>query len=184
MSNEAMATWGGVLVTLVISIWSLVVAKRAQRAADDDRNAREAARVSAWVAAVWSQRDPDDISEKSNVLVIRNASDAAIHDIEASAEMNGKTTTFTANICPPGESYARWNPPGSKFTWQLLASCAELTRTDHGINPYSRNTKWQLRTLKFTDALGTRWEYVPARGVVPVPNEASGRRKVPAPVTR
>ena len=47
MSNEALAAWFGVAVTLAISIYSLVLARRADRTARADRDEREAARVSA-----------------------------------------------------------------------------------------------------------------------------------------
>ncbi|OIH92850.1 hypothetical protein BIU90_10185 [Curtobacterium sp. MCBA15_001] len=163
-----MATWGGVLVTLAVAIWSLRVARRAERTARQDRNEREAARVSAWVAAVWSNAAPDDLAQKSNVLVIRNASDAAIHDVRASAVMNGRATEFRAAVCPPGESFATWNPPGSRHTWQFLAGCEQLARQDRGISPFTRSDRWRLETLQFTDALGARWEYRSQHGIRPV----------------
>lgn len=165
MSNEAIATWGGVAVTLVVAVWSLVLARRAERSSRADRNEREAARVSAWVAAVRSLADPHD------VLVIRNASSAAIHDVHAVAVMNGRRTTFEAKLCPPGEHYARWNPPGSRFTWQFLQPCETSVRTDHGMSPFTRTGSWMLTALSFTDALGQRWEHRAGDGVHPVPDE-------------
>jgi len=108
MSNEALAAWFGVAVTLAISICSLVVAQRAGRTARSDRDEREAARVSAWVSFVFSNLDGEDRSQWKNVLVIRNASDAVIHNVRARAVMNGSDEVeFSAKVCPPAESYSK-----------------------------------------------------------------------------
>lgn len=173
MSNEALAAWFGVAVTLAISICSLVVAQRAGRTARSDRDEREAARVSAWVSFVFSNLDGEDRSQWKNVLVIRNASDAVIHNVRARAVMNGSDEVeFSAKVCPPGESYSEWIHPRKRphktRAWALLSSCSELVRSDHGMRPFTVAEKWTLVSMTFTDALGQRWEYEAGRGVQPV----------------
>lgn len=164
MSNEAIAAWVGVAVTLAISIWSITVARRAERTARTERSEREAAKVSAWIATVWSIHAPDDNTEKGNVLVIRNASDAVIHLVEATALMNDRTTKFSARVCPPGESFATWMP-GGPYGWDYLADCDELRRRGRGIRAFTKSSKWTLIDLRFTDAFGARWEYRSGSGV-------------------
>lgn len=171
MSNAALAAWFGVAVTLAISICSLVIAQRADRAARSDRDEREAARVSAWVSFVFSNLDQSDKSHWKNVLVIRNASDAVIHEVEATAVMNGeKEVTFSAKVCPPGQSYAEWIYPTKREhkarAWSLLSGCSELERNDMGMRPFTVVDRWTLVSMSFTDALGKRWKYVAGRGVV------------------
>lgn len=173
MNSQTLAAWFGVAVTLVISVCSLVVAHRADRATRSDRDEREAARVSAWVSFVFSNAQTEDRDRWSNVLVIRNASDAVIHQVEAKAIMNGRhEIVFSAKVCPPGESFAEWihpeNRPHPRRAWSLLSSCTELSRKDQGMRPFTVNEKWALVSMSFTDALGKRWEYVAGRGVVPV----------------
>jgi hypothetical protein len=173
MSNEALAAWFGVAITLAISICSLVIAQRADRSARADRNEREAARVSAWVSFVFSNTDTQDRSHWNNVPVIRNASDAVIHNVRARAVMNGtEEVEFSAKVCPPAESYSEWIHPKERphkaRAWALLSSCSELTRADCGMRPFTVAEKWSLVSMSFTDALGQRWEYEAGRGVNPV----------------
>lgn len=173
MSNEALAAWLGVAITLAISVYSLVLARRADRTARADRDEREAARVSAWVSFVFSNQDPEDRTHWNNVLVVRNASDAAIHNVRAKAVMNGsEEVEFSAKVCPPGESYSEWihpkDRPHKARAWALLSSCSELVRSDHGMRPFTVAEKWTLVSMSFTDALGKRWEYEAGRGVRPV----------------
>lgn len=129
--------------------------------------------MSAWVSFVFSNADESDRDAWDNVLVIRNASDAVIHQVKATAVMNGKDEIeFTAKVCPPGESYSQWIHPArrkhERRAWALLSSCAEISRADRGIRPFTVAEKWTLKTLSFTDALGKRWEYEAGRGVRPI----------------
>ncbi|KTT36218.1 hypothetical protein RSA46_24605 [Pseudomonas oryzihabitans] len=99
MSDGALAAWFGIAITAAISICSLVIAQRANRTARSDRDEREAARVSAWVSFVYPNVDAADEGKWDNVLVIRNASEAVIHEVEAKAVMNGKEEiAFTAKV--------------------------------------------------------------------------------------
>ncbi|MCY1694842.1 hypothetical protein [Curtobacterium sp. SL109] len=164
MSNQATAAWVGVIITLVISIWSITVARRAERTARTERSVREAAKVSAWISTTWSVSAPEDDSQKSNILVIRNSSDAVIHDVEATALMNKREATFSAAVCPPGESFATWKP-GGRFAWELLASCSELATGNRGSRAFTKSPNWRLVSLRFTDAFGARWEYRSGEGV-------------------
>ncbi|WIB78766.1 hypothetical protein DEJ28_06635 [Curtobacterium sp. MCPF17_002] len=170
MSSEALAAWVGVALTLAISIWSLTIAKRAERAARDDRDEREAARVSGWVSFVYSKEDESDKRKWKNVLVIRNGAEAAIHQVEATATMNGnQEVTFNAKVCLPGESYAEWVPSFKRQhknrAWTLLSSCEELLQSGHFFRPYTVADKWTLVSLAFTDALGKRWRFTPGSGI-------------------
>ncbi|MGW8432614.1 hypothetical protein ACWGJ9_16120 [Curtobacterium citreum] len=129
--------------------------------------------MSAWVSFVYSNRDHRDEQHWDNVLVIRNASDAVIHNLEAKAVMNGQDEiAFTAQVCPPGESYSRWIHPKhrdhQRRAWALLSSCADLAVADKGMRPFTKADRWTLTTLTFTDAFGKRWQYVSGQGVQPL----------------
>lgn len=171
MSSEAIAAWVGVVLTLVISIWSLTVAKRAERAARDDRDEREAAKVSAWVSFAYQVADDADKTHWKNVLVIKNAAEAPIHEVEAVATMNGaQEATFKAKVCLPGESFSEWVPAFKRRTnknlpWKLLSGCDDLRSAGHAFRPYTVADKWALQSLAFTDALGKRWKFIPGTGV-------------------
>lgn len=170
MSSEAVAAWVGVVLTLVISIWSLTVAKRAERSARDDRDEREAAKVSAWVSFAYRLADESDKSHWKNVLVIKNAAESPIHEVEAIATMNGaEEIAFKAKVCLPGESFSEWMPvfkrQNKNLPWKLLSGCDDLRSAGHSFRPYTVADKWSLRSLAFTDALGKRWKFVPGTGV-------------------
>lgn len=170
MNGETLAAWAGVAVSLAIAIWSLLVARRSETRARSEREAREAALVSAWIASTFPLDGPVNKTRWTNAIVIRNASTAVVHDVEASAIMNGgDEIAFRAKVCPPGESFADWLHPSKRTSqrhpWRLLSSCSELPAAGRGMRPFTVSEKWQLTTLRFTDALGTRWTYEAGRGV-------------------
>ncbi|WP_439691111.1 hypothetical protein ACRQ4B_09080 [Curtobacterium sp. SP.BCo] len=160
-------------MTFAISICSLVIAHRADRTARSDRDEREAARVSAWISFVFDSTEPENKALWNDVLVIRNAADSVIHNVEAKAVMNGADEiAFTAKICPPGESYSEWiyprNRPHQNRAWKLPSSCSELAWDDRMLRPFPVADKWSLVSMSFTDALGKRWEYEAGSGLRPI----------------
>lgn len=147
------------LCALGAAVWAGLQAKRLyqveadrDRQAADDREAADARRVNAWVAAHVRPGDEDYFRPG---LSLANAGSAPIFDIEVeSNQQNGRSQhPMTLRVLPPGEYFV--GASKDQFHWQYLEPASAF---DGHLRPITRQQHWRVTMLTFTDSGGVRWQ--------------------------
>ena len=171
MSGDLVAAWAGILITAVLSCFSLWIALRSDRRARETHDldvhrelTRQASQVSAWITYLWNPADEEN--DRANAVLVQNSSPDAIYDLTVTATMKGRESVMSAGVCPPGRFWSRWNPDNR---WDLLSDPAEFETRNWLSRPYTRTDQWVVLSVEFTDSTGTRWRRSGAGGITRLP---------------
>jgi len=165
MVNTSIPEWITAVVAvaaLVAAIWAgwtswslLKTEVRRDRASDERTRREQATHIAGWTVYCPEAED----AERKDGVSVKNASTAAVYDvvIESGASDGSARPPLTMTILPPGEFVVLVDP---KYHWSFPLMPTEVGGV---VRPITKHTKWQVISLTFTDAQGTRWQRVGAR---------------------
>ena len=115
----------------------------------------QASQLSAWVAVVNPDGDPED---KRYGVVLQNNSGAIVHDVRVSVKLFDKEVHAPASafVLPPGQFFIRRHGPEEKHEWGFIQGIEELD--GHVVRPYVNTSKHRVQKITYGDSLRQLWQ--------------------------